>query len=398
MRNILLAATVAAALLAAWLWLREEERAPAPPPAPPPARVEAPVPDAATPPRPEPKPAPTPAALPNAGFCSADEGPTSITIRHTLEGLLRRSADDKSLASVLREALDASDARSRLEAVRRARRLKPRDPALGWELAALTRSTPDVEDAIDGLTDYLSADPNPELLRLRALLEVQRDIQKGYSRVERGGTTVLFAPEALTASQADDVLDRVNRFLDDAARLSGTPRRSALTVVVYPGRSELLAVTCVRSWTAGVYDGTLRLVAPVEPKVLQHETLHAQVSKHASAAPRWFHEGLAQSFANQTDRRARWGMMVKNRTYVPFSSLDGTFQAFEASEDAALAYTQSYAMVELMRDCGGDAAVSRAIDAFQRGDKTEAVLMQACGRPVTGNDLLDFMAKRLSTP
>ncbi len=396
MRNILLAAAVAAALLAAWLWLREEERAPAPPPLPPPAEVEAPPLDAGpAPAKVEPKPAPSPIALPNAGFCSSDEGPTSITIRHTLEGLLRRSADDKALVSVLREALDAGDARSRLEAVRRARRLKPKDPALGWELAALTRSTADVEDAVDGLTDYLSADPNPELLRLRALLEVQRDIQKGYSRVDRGGTTVLFAPEALTASQADDVLDRVNRFLDDAARLTGTPRRSALTVVVYPSRSELLAVTCVRSWTAGVYDGTLRLVAPVEAKVLQHETLHAQVSKHASSAPRWFHEGLAQSFANQIDRRSRWGMMVKNRTYVPFSSLDGTFQAFEATEDAALAYTQSYAMVELMRDCGGDAAVSRAIDAFQRGDKTTDVLMQACGRPVTGNDLLDFMAKRL---
>lgn len=404
MRNTLLSALViAAAIVAFLLWTRGGEvpaiappplAEPTPPPAPAP---KAPAPDAKAPP-----PITTPRMPAASGFCAADE-PTSVTIRHTLTGLARKlgPGTDARLTAAVKQALQEDEPRARLEAVRRAWKLKPEDPALGWELAALTRHSPDVDEAVDGLAAYVAADPNPDLQRMRALLEVQRDIQKGYARVERGATTVLWPDGLLTTSQADEVLYQVNRALDDAARLSGTRRRDQLTVVVYPGRSELLAVTCVRSWTAGVYDGTLRLVAErgtVDFKVLRHETLHAQVSRHASSAPRWFHEGLAQSFAEQAERRGRWSLMLKNRTYVPFSSLDGSFQVFEASDDAALAYTQSYAMVELMRSCGGDGAIARAIESFENGNGTEAVLAQACGRPVTGNDLLDFMAKRLATP
>lgn len=406
MRNTLLSALlIAAAVVAFLLWLRSAEvPAIVVPPRAQPVPPEAPAPKAAPA---QPSPAPPPVSAPRlpaaTGFCSADEGPTSITIRHTLAGLAGRLGPgaDARLTAAVREALHEDDPAARLAAVRRAWKLAPRDPALGWELAALTRHSADVGEAVDGLDAYLAADPNPELERMRALLEVQRDIQKGYARAERGATTVLWPEGLLSASQADEVLYQANRSLDDAARLSGTRRRDQLTVVVYPGRSELLAVTCVRSWTAGVYDGTLRLVAErgaVDFKVLRHETLHAQVSRYATSAPRWFHEGLAQSFAEQVERRGRWALMLKNRTYVPFSSLDGSFQAFEASDDAALAYTQSYAMVELMRSCGSDAAVARAIEAFEQGANTEAVLAQACGRPVSGNDLLDFMAKRLATP
>jgi hypothetical protein len=396
MRNIVLTAAVVAAALAAWFWARAE--APAPPVMP---RVEAPPPAVEVKPPalqpPPPAPAPLPVVPPNAGFCSAEDGPSTVLIRHTLEGLLRKLGDsgDPELAAAVRAARDEDEPWRRPDQLRRARKLKPSDPAIGWEIAALTRYSPDVDEAVDGLAAYVAADPNPDLMRVRALLEVQRDIQKEYARSEHGGTTVLWPRDLLTASQADQLLYEVNRSLDDAARLTGTRRRDQLTVVVYPSRSELLAVTCVRSWTAGVYDGTLRLTAPIETKVLQHETLHAQASRHASRAPRGFHDGLAQSFAKQSERKSRWALMVKNRTYVPFSSLDGSFQAFEASDDAALAYTQSYAMVELMRDCGGDGAIPRAIDAFQRGEGTEGVLMQACGRPVSGNDLIDFMSKRL---
>jgi hypothetical protein len=88
--------------------------------------------------------------------------------------------------------------------------------------------------------------------------------------------------------------------------------------------------------------------------------------------------------------------MVKNRSWVPFTSLDGTFQDFAANADADLAYAQSYAMVELMRSMGGDASIPIAIAAFQAGAATPAALSKACGRAeVTGADLLDYIAGRL---
>jgi hypothetical protein len=286
-------------------------------------------------------------------------------------------------------------------ALRRARERRPSDPAIGFALAAATWFGPDLDEAIDGLGTYLAVEPSPGASRMRARLEVQRDIQKGYRREQRDGITALW-PDSMSSTQADEIIRLVDRGLDDAAALSGTTRRKTLTLVVYPSRSELLAVACVRNWTAALYDGVLRVVADgpdadVDRAVLRHETLHAQVSPIATKAPKWFHEGLAQSFSQERKPKRTWKLMVKNRSWVPFTSLDGSFQEFAATADADLAYAQSYAMVEMMRELGTDAAVRTAIASFQAGVSTPDTIAKACGKPeVTGADLLGFIERKLA--
>ena len=290
----------------------------------------------------------------------------------------------------------------RLAALRRARQLLPNDPAIGMALADATRDGAELDEAIDGLGTYLAADPNPAVSRLRARLEVQRNIQAGYLRETRDGITVLWPKDALSTTQADELAGLVDRALDDAAGFTGTQRRQRLTVVVYPTRSELLAVSCVRTWAAALFDGVLRVVVAtpgdgVDRKVVRHETLHAQLSPLAPNAPRWFHEGVAQSFAQERTPIRSWNLMVKNRVWVPFQSLDDSFQAFANNSDAALAYAQSYAMVEWMREAGGDHSVSVALGAFLRGADTPKALAQACGQPeATGADLIAFLSRRLA--
>jgi hypothetical protein len=281
-------------------------------------------------------------------------------------------------------------------ALRRARERLPNDPAVAYALATATWNGPDLDEPIDALGVFLAAEPTPAVSRLRARLIVQRDIQQGYHRELRDGITVLW-PENLPARLADDIASRVDHSLDDAAALTGTRRRKTLTLVVYPSRSELLAVACVRQWTGALFDGVLRVVADapgeeVDATVLKHETLHAQISPLLPHAPKWFHEGLAQSFAQERKPKRTWKLMVKNRSYIPFSSLDGTFQDFANNADADLAYAQSYAMVEMMRAMNGDGSIPAAIAAFQSGASTSVALAKACGRPeVTGADLLGFI-------
>jgi hypothetical protein len=386
---------------------------------------------------------PPPAAVTfQDGFC-ASAGGEGLTVRYTLERLLavelmrqvdgglvdsglgrlmldavkrrggfdaiERARAETSVApgSVFAQVTMALAARGvgqvdeQLAALRRARALAPDDPAIGWALAELTRESPDLDEAIAGLGTYLRHDPAPAISRLRARLEVQRDLQQEDHRLTRDGVTLLWPAATLTEAQADGVARVIDRALDDAAALTGSTRRARLTVVVYPGRSELLAVSCARAWTAALFDGTLRLVANGSPEGVDrgqvlHETLHAQLSPVAPNAPKWFHEGVAQSFAQQRAPKQKWGLMVRTRTWVPFSSLDGTFQAFEADGDADLAYAQAYAMVELMRSLGGDASVGTALQAFLGGADTPAALARACRRnEVTGSDLLDYLAKRL---
>jgi hypothetical protein len=382
----------------------------------------------------------------DSGFC-APEGDETIELRYSLRRLLieelrRRlqpdggDAGDAPSLSLLMQAIDpgapredllraaeqashetpdspfpyliiaiaagSADPQARLTALRQARRLLPRDPAVGWAIADATYESPDLDEAIEGLSVYLASVDSPGMARLRARLEMQRDIQRGDLRKERNGVTMLWPQGSLSYPQADELLTAVDRGLDEAARFTGSPRRGPLTVVVYPGRSELLAVSCARSWTAALFDGTLRVVAPpdsgtVDWTVLRHETLHAQLSPMAPRAPKWFHEGVAQSFAQESGRERKWRLMVRNHVWVPFASLDSSFQAFDSDSDADLVYAQSYAMVELMRECGGDGALDTALAAFASGADTPTALARAChGEEVTGKDLLDFLERRLA--
>jgi hypothetical protein len=123
------------------------------------------------------------------------------------------------------------------------------------------------------------------------------------------------------------------------------------------------------------------------------EGLHAQLSPSAQAAPRWFHEGVAEAFAPRAPLERIWNRMLSQRTWIPFSSVVGDFAEFEASEDAQLVYAQSRAMVELLRNCGGDAALGQARLDFVAGLDTAAVLALACHRQVTGPELLKFLER-----
>lgn len=436
------ALVVAVLAVAGSLFVFWSEPAPAPAPAPP---IGSEV-DASVPPAAEEVRAPLPTQAPRDplnfedGFC-ASSGGEAFKLRFSLEQLVndwinRQGRDGGALepgALALLQALHqphrlvavrdvatrwpdflvaqltlaieaqlAGQVEERLGALRRARKLAPDDPAIGWAISEATRYSGDLDEAIEGLAALIAHDHVPEVARLRARLEVARDIQRGYERETRNGVTILWPGGTLSASQADQLAGRVDRSLDDAAALTGTERRRTLTVVVYPSRSELLAVSCARAWTGALYDGTLRVVATTTPdgvdlKALRHETLHAQLLPLAPAAPKWFHEGVAQSFAQEPPHAKVWALMVHNRTWVPFTSLDGSFQVFEGAGDAELAYAQSYGMVELMRELGGDRSISIARDAFKSGADTPAALARACGRSeVSGEDLLEFLTRRLA--
>ncbi|MEW6432296.1 MAG: hypothetical protein AB1730_12385 [Myxococcota bacterium] len=288
-----------------------------------------------------------------------------------------------------------------LAALRRARALLPNVPAVGFALAEATRDGAELDEALDGLSTYLAADPSPGPSRLRARLELQRDMQRDYHRLTRGGVTVLWPPELLSEAQAADVASTVHRDLDAAAAFTGSPRRARLTVVIYPSRSELLAVSCVPAWSGGLSDGTLRVVAAgdgvVNAVALRHEPLHARLTSLGARTPRWFDEGVAQAFAGEPEPRPRWELMRKNRTSIPFSSLDGSFSSIHAAGDAGLACAQSYAMVELMRERGGDGVIATALAAFRAGADGSTALARACRqRQVTHADLLAFLDARLS--
>ena len=209
--------------------------------------------------------------------------------------------------------------------------------------------------------------PQAAEARRAALQQVRSQIEAEFATLQQGGVTLRSAPEA--QSSAPDLLRTVLQSLEEAAAATGTRRREVLQVVVYRDRSELLAVTCTPSWVGGVFDGTLRLISGASEPVIRHETLHAQLAPFVRSAPLWFHEGLAQWFADRG--QLQWTrpltLMAHNQTYIPFASLNDSFLVLTGARDADLAYSQSAAMVAWLVSEHGASVVVEAVSYFAAG-------------------------------
>lgn len=283
-------------------------------------------------------------------------------------------------------------------ALARAWALAPEEPILAFGYGLKAIHSPDYLSSIDALGRYLAKVPSDaHITRLRSLLMTQAEIQRDFELLRsRRGLSLAYPKDVLSVRDAGAALDEIDLALDEAARLTGTPRRKELYAVLYRDRSELLAVTCAPAWSGAVYDGTLRIpldAGKVGETHLRHETLHAQLIPSVGTSPRWFHEGLAQYFEDRGQFRWRqgFGLMVKNHTYVPFSSLDGSFYVFEQDEDAMLAYDQSAAMLHLLVAREGEAGIARAVRLLKSGP-AQGQLADALG--LSDTDLLALLAAK----
>lgn len=266
-------------------------------------------------------------------------------------------------------------------------------------LGNILSHTSQLADAIDALAIYLEAYPQDSPKRQQlARLKTQHEIQERYERIEDNGVELLYPPEA---SQLDwaSLLDTVDTKLEEAAEFTGTARRQTLTVIGFEGKAELLATTCVPTWTGGVYDGSIKLAMPrptrlPSPVTLAHETLHAQLSYAVRGhIPAWFSGGMAQAFAREEPRaQDSWRKMVEHQTYIPFTSLGDSFLEFEGSDDARLAYHQGLAMVLWLYDTAGTDGLHEAVTALKAPKERQKLLLELFLRENDSDDFLEFVS------
>lgn len=298
------------------------------------------------------------------------------------------------------------DDRAEREALLAAFERDPAEPGVALAVGVRHVHTPELEVAARALDAYLGEHPEDVALgAVRRRLDIRIDLTRSMEPHARGGLVVLAPPEHEELGRS--LLDGVDRALDRAALLLGAPRRPELTVTLYAARSDMRAATCVASWTRGAYDGSLHFYADSvrddadRDDLVAHESLHAQLDAAAPSAPLWLHEGLAQHFTGppHEGQHRRYRMMVDQQTWIPFESLDGSFQVIDDPVDAGLAYHQSRAMVELLVRREGEAVIARAV-AFLAGGGAPAELLAHLGGGVapTGRDLLDHLRETTPAP
>lgn len=254
------------------------------------------------------------------------------------------------------------------------------DPQVSLLLARLYDSRDQGERAVAHVRTVLAREPEHDgARRLLDKLERETLAESGF----QSEATAHFVVKSRAGVEADRrvVLQTLEAARERVGRELGVVPPERVVVVLYD-RHQFGSVTRVHGWVTGLFDGKIRLpAAPLPPRrelerLVVHEYAHAAIH-HASRgqAPRWLHEGLAQS--------------LEGVTRDPMLTLPGPLtlsgvEALVTHPDPARAragYDVALWVVQDLLDRGGMDAMRELLRRLGRGEPLEAALGRAYAQP-----------------
>jgi hypothetical protein len=194
---------------------------------------------------------------------------------------------------------------------------------------------------------------------------------------------IVHTPRAKAA--AEYLAKDIESVRDDIAVLLGRDWPGVTEIRVGFGREEYEALALPGghppSWAVALAYPGLNIVL-VEahslingegPLTLRHELVHAALGQFGKVWPHWFQEGLAQELTGER----KWHVqqvatltraVTQDRVFF-FDDLTEHFP--KSADDVEIAYAQSVAFVEFLRDRHGALAFQRLIERVQGGDNFE---------------------------
>jgi len=278
--------------------------------------------------------------------------------------------------------LQGGDHRRALEAAQRATLLAPDSPdafaVLGFAQFMSDRS----RDAIASWKHSLQLRPDATVQRYLAKAQREVAAEANFSQSETGHFTLRYEGRQTSDEFRRQLLQALEADYNDlVSQLDGEPRYS-IPVVLYT-EQEFFDVTQVPGWTSAMNDGKLRIpvsglseLTPGLARVLKHELAHSFINQlSAGRCPQWLHEGIAQLLEPRTAAPfgRRLGLLMAQHQALPFNMLDGSFIRFSTPE-ARLAYDESLAAAEYVRDTYGMEDLVRILQRIAEGSSTEAAL------------------------
>lgn len=201
----------------------------------------------------------------------------------------------------------------------------------------------------------------------------QRESSHFNLHFEGKDTSEAFRRELLSALDSD---------FDDLVRDLGYSPRNNIAVTLYT-QQAFFDVTQAPAWSGAINDGKLRIpvngVASITPelaRVLKHELTHSFVAQiTGNRCPTWLNEGMAQmeegkSMASDGHTLSQ---MFSGGAEIPYNMLEGSFMNFSGNE-ARLAYAESLAAAEYIRDTYGMGEMQHILERLGQGSSTEAAL------------------------
>ena len=237
-------------------------------------------------------------------------------------------------------------------------------------------------EAIRSWKKSLTLRPDATVSQYLARAERESKVESDFSQRESSHFNLHFEGKDTPENFRRDLLATLDSEYDDLVRDLGYSPRNNIAVTLYT-QQAFFDVTRAPSWSGAINDGKLRIpisgvqsVTPELARVLKHELTHSFVSQMSgNRCPTWLNEGIAQveeGKSTAANGRQLAQLFAAGRE-IPFNMLEGSFISFSAPE-ANVAYAESLAATEYIRDTYGMSEIVRILELLSQGSSTEAAL------------------------
>lgn len=208
------------------------------------------------------------------------------------------------------------------------------------------------------------------------------------------------------AETADALRSQILETLEDAYRtidsdLGGSPRN--VYVSLYADQAYF-DVTQAPAWSSALNDGKLRIpisgltsMTPELSGVLRHELTHSFVRQVSHGqCPGWLNEGIAQVEQGRTTAPIgnRLAALYASGHQIPLNQLEAQFSSFSSAE-ASVAYAESLAAAEYIRNTYGPPSVQQILQRLGQGQSVETALRSTihAGYAELETQIADYLRK-----
>jgi len=237
-------------------------------------------------------------------------------------------------------------------------------------------------DAIRAWKKSLALRPDATVSQYLARAERESSAESDFSQRESSHFNLHFEGKDTSEAFRRDLLATLDRDYDDLVRDLGYSPHNTIAVTLY-AQQAFFDVTRAPAWSGALNDGKLRIpisgvqsVTPELARVLKHELTHSFVSQMSSnRCPTWLNEGIAQieEGKSSTQSGRQLAQLFASGNEIPFNVLEGSFMGF-GGQEAMVAYAESLAAAEQIRDAYGMSEISRILGLLSEGSSTEAAL------------------------
>lgn len=241
------------------------------------------------------------------------------------------------------------------------------------------------QDAIELWEQALKQSPGrQEIVRILEKARKETAVEDSMDRGHSSRFNLTYDP-GVNTTFALAILDVLESASNQVGSELGHFPEARVPVVIYK-RADYKSVTNSPDWSGGVYDGTIRLpfgalneITPSLRSILFHEYAHVVVFDltHGNC-PLWLNEGIAEMYGRGqfTHPGVDGGPAAPKGPLIDIRRLEGSFTGL-SSNDAALAYQQSYSMVNYLVTAYGWHRVKAILEGLGKGMTMAAAVASA---------------------